>query len=125
MPYFDNNATTPLDPGAQKVLFDAYKQGNPSSPYRSSTQLRASIEKCREALSTHLGVEPDHLIFTSGATEANNSIFSNLSGQFDQSARVLLSPFEHPSVTEAANYWFSGRLDLLTLKAMELFVWKN
>lgn len=119
MPYFDNNATTPLDPSAQKVLFDAYANnwGNPSSPYRSSAQLRASIEKCREALSTHLGVEPDHLIFTSGATEANNSIFSNLSGKFDQSARVLLSPFEHPSVTEAANYWFSGRVDLLTAQS--------
>ena len=115
MSYFDNNATTPLHAGAMQVLFDAHTESwaNPSSPYRSSAQIRASMQKCRDKISSSLGVDPDHLIFTSGATEANNSVFANLSRQVDATARVLLSPYEHPSVSEAANYWFSNRVDLL------------
>ena len=116
MPYFDNNATTPLDAGARQALLDAYTESwaNPSSPYRSSARVRASMLKCRELVSSSLGVSPDHMIFTSGATEANNSVFSRLSFQADRAARVLLSPFEHPSVSEAAHYWFTDRVDLLS-----------
>ena len=102
MSYFDNNATTPLDAGARQVLFDAHSENwaNPSSPYRSSAQIRASMQKCRDKISSNLGVDSDHLIFTSGATEANNSVFANLSRQVDAEARVLLSPYEHPSVVK-------------------------
>ena len=115
MSYFDNNATTPLDAGARQVLFDAHSENwaNPSSPYRSSAQIRASMQKCRDKISSNLGVDPDHLIFTSGATEGNNSVFANFSRQVGSAARVLLSPYEHPSVSEAAHYWFSNRVDLL------------
>ena len=116
MPYFDNNATTPLEPGAQQALINATKENwaNPSSPYRSSAQVRAAIQKCRESICSTLEVDPDLLTFTSGATEANNSIFSNLAKYASQSARVLLSPFEHPSVSEAAHFWFSDRVDVLS-----------
>lgn len=116
MSYFDNNATTPLLPAAREALVNALEQGwaNPSSPYRTSAQIRASIQKCRESIASTLKVDPEHLTFTSGATEANNSVFSSLAHTSSPASRVLLSPFEHPSVTEAAQKWFPDRVDTLT-----------
>ena len=115
MSYFDNNATTPLHPSAREALLNASTENwaNPSSPYRISAKVRASMQKCRESIASGLQTDPDQLIFTSGSTEANNSVFSHLSQNGDQSSRILLSPFEHPSVSEAAHYWFSGRVDFL------------
>ena len=115
MPYFDNNSTTPLDPVAREVLVDALANSwaNPSSPYRSSAIVRASIQKCREMIGTRIGVSPDLITFTSGATEANNSVFCHLARNSSSTSRVLLSPFEHPSVAEAAHFWFSNRVDFL------------
>ena len=61
-------------------------------------------------------IDPVHVLFTSGATEANNSIFCVLARRAEMSSRVLLSPFEHPSVTEAAHYWFPDCVDYLNAK---------
>ena len=119
MAYFDNNATTPLLPIAKEAFQNALETdwGNPSSPYRSSAQLRASIQQCRESIASSYGVEPAQIIFTSGATEANNSVFCYLARRAELSSRVLLSPFEHPSVTEAALYWFPDRVDFLNAQS--------
>ena len=119
MSYFDNNATTPLHPDARQALLDASTENwaNPSSPYRISAKVRASMQKCRESIASHLGTDPDQITFTSGSTEANNSVFSNLARTADPSSRVLLSPYEHPSVTEAAHLWFSDRVDILTAQS--------
>ena len=115
MSYFDNNATTPLHPNAHEVFVKALSESwaNPSSPYRLGAQLRASLEICREEISSIFGVSHDEVVFTSGATEANNSVFFALSRSSSSSDRVLLSPFEHPSVTDAAEYWFPKRVDFL------------
>ena len=99
MPYFDNNATTPLDAGARQALLDAYTESwaNPSSPLSLECPRSCFDAKMQGIGILELRVRPDHMIFTSGATEANNSVFSRLSCQTDRSARVLLSPFEHPA----------------------------
>jgi len=119
MSYFDNNATTPLHPDAGEALHHANTKNwaNPSSPYRISAKVRASMQKCRESIASYLGTGPDQITFTSGSTEANNSVFSNLARTADPSSRVLLSPYEHPSVTEAAHLWFSDRVDILTAQS--------
>ena len=119
MAYFDNNATTPLHPDARQALLDASTENwaNPSSPYLISAKVRASMQKCRESIASYLGTDPDQITFTSGSTEANNSVFSNLARTADPSSRVLLSPYEHPSVTEAAHLWFSDRVDILTAQS--------
>ena len=62
-------------------------------------------------------IDPDLVLFTSGATEANNSVFCVLARRAEISSRVLLSPLEHPSVTAAAHYWFPNCVDYLNAKA--------
>ena len=72
--YLDHNATTPLLPEAweamRPVLAGAF--GNPSSAHHAGRQARQHLEDARERVAALLGAHPDEVIFTSGATEANN-----------------------------------------------------
>ena len=47
-------------------------------------------------ISSNLEVDPDHLIFTSGATEANNSVFANLSRQVDATGSCAIISLRAP-----------------------------
>jgi cysteine desulfurase len=98
--YLDNNATTPLLPGVWDAMrpFFAEFHGNPASSHSAGRRARKALEDARETVADVLGAEPDEVVFTSGATEANNfALFGLLA---DPSAHVLVSPVEHPSVVE-------------------------
>ena len=69
-----------------------------------------SLRCAREELALDLGVNKEELIFTSGATEANNSIFAHVASNGKKGGRCILSPFEHPSIIEPARHWFQDRL---------------
>ena len=94
----DANATTPLLPAAWEAMQAAFQQfGNPSSAHAVGRRARQFLEDARERIANILGALPDEVIFTSGATEANNlAIFGSIS----PNARVLASPIEHPCVIE-------------------------
>src|SRR5579885_3213104 len=72
--YLDNNATTPTLPAVWEAmrpyLADAY--GNPASAHHAGRRARQYLEDARERVAALLGADPDEVIFTSGATEANN-----------------------------------------------------
>jgi cysteine desulfurase len=101
--YLDNNATTPLLPSALEAMrpFFSGKFGNPASAHSAGRQARRALEDARERLADLLQAFPDEVVFTSGATEANNLA---LFGLVHEPAKVVLaSPVEHPSVTEPLN----------------------
>jgi cysteine desulfurase len=115
MVYFDNNATTRPCEGALATYSKALSRDwrNPSAPSLVAARVRAKLDLVREKLAACLGVFPDTVSFTSGATESNNAVFSHISRYAPPHSRVLLSPVEHPSVREAASRYFSGRVDEL------------
>ncbi|HVK16565.1 MAG TPA: cysteine desulfurase family protein, partial [Fimbriiglobus sp.] len=97
--YLDHNATTPLLPEAweamRPVLAGAF--GNPSSAHHAGRQARQHLEDARERVAALLGAHPDEVIFTSGATEANNlAIF----GLVTEPGHLLAAPIEHPCIVE-------------------------
>jgi cysteine desulfurase len=98
--YLDNSATTPLLPAVWEAmrpfLTDVY--GNPASAHQFGRRARQALEDARERLAALLDAFPDEIIFTSGATEANNLALFGLSGE--PPGRLLASPMEHPSVRE-------------------------
>lgn len=73
--YFDNAATTPLDP----AVFEAMKPymldhfGNPSSIHSHGRQVRSAIERSRKKVADLLNTSPGEIFFTSGGTEADNT----------------------------------------------------
>ncbi|MEO0510031.1 MAG: cysteine desulfurase family protein [Verrucomicrobiota bacterium] len=117
MRFFDHNATTPLFPVARDVWLDVNESHwlNPSSSYRSGAAVHARLEDARRRLAGLLEVDPDRVIFNSGATEGNNTVFAHWAHVFTQNAFVGISPTEHPSVIEAAKFYFRERLVWLAL----------
>jgi cysteine desulfurase len=72
--YLDYNATTPLLPEALDAMLPYLRGefGNPSSDHAFGHRARAAVERAREQVGAFLGCDTDEVIFTSGATEANN-----------------------------------------------------
>ena len=102
--YFDHNATTPLARAASDAWLEASKDLwlNPSSPYRNAAAVRVRYEAARESLARKLFVVPERIVFTSGATEANNEVFRYWARQLPSDSLIGVNPTEHPSVIEVA-----------------------
>jgi cysteine desulfurase len=98
--YLDNNATTPLLPAVWEAMrpFLTETYGNPASAHWAGRRARQALEDARERTAAILGAEPDEVLFTSGATEANNLALFGLAEP--GSGHLISSPIEHPSATE-------------------------
>jgi cysteine desulfurase len=109
MAYFDNNATTRPSTEVQKAFDQALRESwsNPSSPYRSGLEVRVRHEQAREHVASTLQVDAGSVSFTSGATEANNTVFAHAARFLEPRAQALVSSIEHPSVLAPAKYWFA------------------
>jgi len=106
MIYFDYNATTPLHPAALEAWLKATRDHwhNASSLYREAASTAQLLDAARERLAELLGCEAQRIVFTSGATEANNALFASAQ------SKIAISNIEHPSVREAAMKWKNGNL---------------
>jgi cysteine desulfurase len=111
--YLDWNASAPLRPEARAALLAALDLvGNPSSPHGEGRRVRAMIEDAREEVAALVGAKPAEVVFTSGATEANNAV---MAGGWQT---VLLAGIEHDSVLEPARSLDrSGRARIVDLAA--------
>ncbi|MCE2993984.1 MAG: cysteine desulfurase family protein [Cyclobacteriaceae bacterium] len=98
--YLDNAATTPLD----SEVFEAMKPfmledfGNPSSTHAHGRKVRAAIESARKKVAELLNCTPGEIIFTSGGTEADNTLL-RCSIDTYQLKHAISSPIEHHAVT--------------------------
>jgi cysteine desulfurase len=81
--YLDNNATTHLLPAVQDAIAQAMvaNLGNPSSPHFAGDKARRAIEQSREQVALLVHAEPSQIVFTSGATEANNAVIQGIMAQ--------------------------------------------
>lgn len=73
--YFDNAATTPLDPEVLDAMMPylTEKFGNPSSIYSYGRESRLAIETARKSVAKILNAHPAEIFFTSGGTESSNT----------------------------------------------------
>ncbi len=111
MLYFDHNATTPLLPVAREAWLAAAADfvGNPSSPHRLGSRADRALSDARTHLATWLGCDPMDLVWTSGATEANNMVLHHAARSAPPDAEVWVSAIEHPCVLAATRRYFPGR----------------
>jgi len=100
MIYLDHHATTPVLPEVRQAMLACLTEsfGNPSSAHSFGRKARQALEDARERIAALLGAFPDEVIFTSGATEANNLALFGLAG--DPPGQILASTIEHPCVIE-------------------------
>lgn len=95
--YLDHNASAPLRAEARAALVEALDVvGNPSSAHREGARARSLVERARGEVAALVGATPAEIVFTSGATEANNLA---LRGACDLRAGGLVTTaVEHASI---------------------------
>ncbi len=101
--YLDHNATTPIDPAvAEAMLPFLYEHfGNPSSSHPYGAAARKAVEKARRQVAELLGARPEEIVFTSGGSEANNTVILGVARLLRARGRhVVTSAVEHPAVLE-------------------------
>jgi cysteine desulfurase len=121
--YLDHNATTPIHTEVVEAMVRCYAQGyaNPASQHRPGQEARKVLEDARERIAEILGADlsspqPDRLIFTSSATEANNLALLGIArGSGGEPGQLVISASEHSSVIGPAEHLLElgWRLDTL------------
>jgi cysteine desulfurase len=105
--YLDGLSTTPLAPEALDAMMDAWAvPGNPGSPHAAGERAAALVERGRADLAELIGASPGEIVFTSGATEADNlaitgTALAALAGGTER-RRVVISAIEHKAVISPA-----------------------
>lgn len=96
--FLDHNATSPLKPGVREIMLETLGfPGNASSIHKAGREARKRIEEARAQIGKLVSVGPrDVIVFTSGATEANNLALRAAGVE-----RFIASAIEHPSVLQA------------------------
>ncbi len=96
--YLDYAATSPMLPEVKQAMLAAMKAGygNASALHGAGNAAKRVIEEARQAVARLINAEPDEIIFTSGGSEANNTVAEIFRGK-----KVAVSAIEHPSVLES------------------------
>lgn len=103
--YFDNAATTALDPQVLEAMMPYLtdKFGNPSSIYSYGRETRMAIEAARKSVAKILNAHPAEIFFTSGGTESSNTAIT-ASVRDLGCKHIITSPIEHHAVSHSVEY---------------------
>ena len=133
--YMDYQASTPVDPRIKKAMLPYFTEmpGNPhASDHSFGWEANAAIENSAKKIAKSINADPDEVIFTSGATEANNLFLLGVAekAKHGKRKRIITSTVEHKSVLDVAYHAkdafdyevelipvsFSGALDFAKLE---------
>lgn len=101
MLYLDYSANTPVDEEVLRCFCEAERRypGNANAHHQAGTAAKAAINEATRSIARCLGAPPAGIIYTSGASEANNLAVKGLAALGDAAGRHILStPLEHSSV---------------------------
>ena len=115
MLYLDYSANTPVDEAVLQCFCDAERRypGNANAHHQAGAAAKAAINEATRSIARCLGAPPAGIIYTSGASEANNLAVKGLAALGGAAGRHILStPLEHSSV--------SGSLEALQKQGYEV-----
>ncbi len=100
MIYLDHNATTSVSPEVLEAMMPylTTEWGNPSSSYEFGSKLKMAVEKARNQVAQLLGANSREILFTSCATESNNTAFHASLKANPAKRHIITSGVEHSSV---------------------------
>jgi cysteine desulfurase len=113
MIYLDNHATTPVDPRVLEAMLPYLqsKFGNASSrSHRFGWEADEAVERARGQVARLIGADPREIVFTSGASEANNlALLGTVDERGGEDCHIVSSPIEHPSVLDTLAFLSATR----------------
>jgi cysteine desulfurase len=112
MIYFDYNATAPVMREARDAWLKVTEEigGNPSSMHQAGSHAAVALADAREKLAAFLGCHPLDIVWTSGATEANNTVMHHFAKILAPTERIFVSAIEHPCVDDSSKHYFGKRV---------------
>ncbi len=105
--YLDCAASTPVDPAVAKAMRDVLEGhgANPASIHSAGIEAMQAVERARMLVALRVNGDPSGLVFTSGATEANNMAIKGVVWASSQPKKhIIVSAIEHPSVMDVATW---------------------
>jgi cysteine desulfurase len=124
--YLDYAAATPMSKEVLEVMQPYFSEHfyNPSAIYLAAKSVSGDLETARRSVAGQLGARPAEIVFTAGATEANNLAIQGVLRQFPK-AEVLISSAEHESVLEPARLFPSREIPVDKQGAIRLTLLSN
>lgn len=120
--YLDHAAATPADPRvihAMEPFFSA-RFGNPSSLHALGEDAQDAVEQARKVVARFVQCRPDEIIFTSGATEANNlAILGYARANKEKGRHLITTTIEHHSVLHTARALMNEGFEITELPVKE------
>ena len=100
--YFDNNATTCVAPEVRDAMMPFFDglYGNPSSMHAFGGEVAKYVDSAREEVARFLNADPEEIVFTSCATESNNSAVRGTADYFGKDLKVITTAVEHPAILQ-------------------------
>lgn len=106
--YLDHNASAPLVPAARDAMLAALEvDANPSSVHADGRSARRMVDGARRDVAALAGGKPEHVVFTSGATEAASMLLSpdwRMGKAPVRMARLIVSAADHPCVLNGGRF---------------------
>ncbi len=104
--FFDGNATTPLDRRVFEAMVPYFSElyGNPASiDHTFGTEANKAVKKARKEIASVINANSEDIIFTSGATEADNmAVQGIMHANKDRGSHLITCLTEHPAILETA-----------------------
>lgn len=107
MIYLDYNATTPIDKQVADAMlpFVYGNYGNPSSSHELGIGAKKAVEQARAQVADLLNCSPEEIIFTSGGSEANNTVIKGVAYTYkNKGNHIIASQVEHPAVLNPCKF---------------------
>ena len=107
MIYLDYAANTPVDKEVLDYFYDVSLKyyGNPNSVHKIGIEAKKIIDDSTKSIAKKLGVLPEEIIYTSGATESNNMVIKGVCERYKNKGKhIIVSSLEHNSIIASATY---------------------
>lgn len=118
--YLDNNATTPCDPRVVEAMLPFFTEtfGNASSRNHAfGWAAEAAVDLAREQVAALIGADPKEIIFTSGATEADNLALKGVFEMYaDKGNHIITTEIEHKAILDTCKHLEKQGADVTYLK---------
>jgi len=105
--YFDNSATTPIDPRVLEAMMPYFKDkyANPSSIHKLGRMIKEDLNIAREKVATLINANEDEIIFTGSGSESDNLAIKGIAfARKNKGNHIITSSVEHKAVLQTCKW---------------------